>query len=102
MNDSVQVDDYLAADPIDVVAAFTAQRPCHRRKRTRIRLVTVVFVSADVAILAKGASRGTARAGSARPLLAAMTRLRGSPATLQEISALGDRARPRAPLPLTW
>src|SRR5262245_44203769 len=61
MNDSVQVDDYLAADPIDVVAAFTAQRPCHRSKRTRIRLVTVVFVSADVAILAKGASHVAGR-----------------------------------------
>src|SRR5262249_38494733 len=47
-------------------------------------------------------ARRIPQAGSPRPLLAAMTRLRGSPATLQEISALGGRARPRAPLPLTW
>ena len=56
MNDGMQVDDHLAADPIDVVAAFTAQRPCHRRKRARVRLLAIVFVSADVAILTEGAS----------------------------------------------
>jgi hypothetical protein len=49
INDSMQVDYHLAANPIDVVTAFTTQRPCHRRKRTRVRLFTVVFVSADVA-----------------------------------------------------
>jgi hypothetical protein len=56
MNDGMQVDDHLAADPIDVVAAFTAQRPCHRRERARVRLLAIVFVSADVAILTEGAS----------------------------------------------
>src|SRR5215472_8030241 len=56
MNDGMQVDDHLAADPIDVVAALTAQRPCHRRKRTRVRLLAIVFVSADVAILTESAS----------------------------------------------
>jgi len=45
---------------------------------------------------ASGQARGTPQSGSARALLAAVTRLRGSPGTLQEISALGGRARPRA------
>jgi hypothetical protein len=56
----MKVNDNLAADPIDVVATFAAQRPRHRRECARVGFLAVVFVSADVAILARrGCSIGT-------------------------------------------
>ena len=56
VNDGVQVNHDLAANPIDVVATLSAQRPRHRRKHARVRLLAVVLVGADVTVLAEGAA----------------------------------------------
>ena len=37
----MQVNNDLAADPIDIVATFAAQRPRHRRGCARVRLLAV-------------------------------------------------------------
>src|SRR3974377_446770 len=49
----MQVDNHLATDPINVVAAFAAQRPRHSRECARVCLLAVVLVGRNVAILAK-------------------------------------------------
>jgi hypothetical protein len=59
VDDSMQVNDDLTADPIDVVATFVAQRPGHRRQCARVGLLAVIFVRADVPILAEGAPHVT-------------------------------------------
>src|SRR5262249_5619112 len=97
----MQVDDDLAADPIDVVAAFTAQRPCHRRKRTRVRLLAVVFVSADVAILTEGAShvaggeenRARTFRAAVKQLLAGVMEMRADPRSGSELAGAEFRGR---------
>src|SRR6476469_3729754 len=97
----MQVDYDLAADPIDVVAAFTAQRPCHRRERARVRLLTVVFVSADVAILAKSASHiaggeeDCARTFRApvKQFLSGVMEMRADPRSGSELAGAEFRAR---------
>src|SRR3974390_1991909 len=97
----MQVDDDLAADPIDAVTAFTAQRPCHRRKRTRVRLLTIVFVSADVAILAKGAShiagseedRARTFRAAVKELLAGVMEMRADPRSGSELAGAEFRGR---------
>ena len=48
------MNDDLAAHPIDVVAM--AQRRRHRCQRVWVHLLTVVFIGADVAVLAEGTS----------------------------------------------
>ena len=50
----MQVNDDLAADPVDVVATLPTQRPRHRSQRARVGLLAVVLVGADVSVLAKG------------------------------------------------
>jgi hypothetical protein len=110
MNDGMQLDDHFAADPIDVVAAFTAQRPCHRRKRTRVRLFAIVFVSADVAILAKGASRiAGGEEDRARPfraaveqLLAGVMEMRADPRSGSELAGAQLRARRTVDTAIPW
>src|SRR6516162_10939449 len=100
MNDGMQVDDDLAADPIDVVTALTAQRPCHCRERTRVRLLTIVFVSADVAILTEGASHvaggeencaRTFRA-AVKELFAGVMEMRADPRSGSELASTELRA----------
>src|SRR5215831_7445737 len=96
----MQVDYHLAADPIDVVAAFTAQRPCHRRKRTRVSLLTVVFVSANVAILAKSTShiaggeedRARTFRAAVKQLLAGVMEMRADPRGGSELAGAELRA----------
>src|SRR5262249_26994191 len=90
----MQVDDDLAADPIDVVAGLTAQRPCHRRKRTRVSLLAIVFVGADVAILAEGAShiaggeedRARTFRAAVKQLLAGVMEMRADPRSGSELA----------------
>src|SRR5262249_38498860 len=53
IDDGMEVNNDLAAYPIDVVTTFAAQRPRHSRERARVCLLTVVLVGRDVAILAK-------------------------------------------------
>src|SRR5262249_7355281 len=106
----MQVDDYLAADPIDVVTALTAQRPCHRRKRTRVRLLTVVFVSADVAVLAKGAShiaggeedRPRTFRAAVKQLLARVMEIRADPRSGSELAGAEFRARRTVDTAIPW
>jgi len=51
----MQVNNDLAADPIDIVATFAAQHPRHRGQRTGICHFAIVLVGADIAVLAEGA-----------------------------------------------
>jgi hypothetical protein len=55
VDDGMQMDDYLAAHPVDVVTALAAQRPCHSRERAWVALLAVIFVGADVSVLTEGA-----------------------------------------------
>src|SRR6516165_1884545 len=110
MNDGMQVDYHLAADPIDVVAAFTAQRPCHRRKRTRVSLLAIVFVSADVAILAKGAShiaggeedRARTFSAAVKQLLAGVMEMRADPRSGSELAGTKFCARRTVDAAIPW
>src|ERR1700730_3118768 len=52
----MQMNDDLAADPVNDVAAFPAQRPRHGRQRTRVGLLAVILIGADVAVLTEGAA----------------------------------------------
>src|SRR5215468_2586482 len=96
----MQVDDHLAADPIDVVTAFTAQRPCHSREHARVRLLTVVFVGADVAILTEGAShiaggeedRARTFRAAVKQLLAGVMEMRADPRSGSELAGAELRA----------
>src|SRR6516162_169401 len=110
MNDGMQVDDDLAADPIDVVTALTAQRPCHCRERTRVRLLTIVFVSADVAILTEGASHvaggeenctRTFRA-AVKELFTGVMEMRADPRSGSELASAELRARRTVDTAIPW
>src|SRR5262245_21244956 len=60
------MDGRIAADPVDVVAAFHAQPPGHRRQRARRNDFAVVLVGRDIAVLAKRAAH-VARGEEYRP-----------------------------------
>src|SRR5205823_13965179 len=85
----MQVNDDLTADPIDVVATFTAQHPRHRRQCAWVCLLAVVLVSADVPILAEGAphvargekDRARALRAAIEQLLARVMEMRADPRT---------------------
>ena len=83
----MQVDNHLATHPIDVVATLATQCPRHCRKYARIRLLAVVLISGDVAILAKrtphvaGGEEDRARAFRAaiEQLLSGVMKMRADP-----------------------
>src|SRR5262245_1661359 len=96
----MQVDNHLAAHPVDVVATFAAQRPRHRRECTRVRLFAVIFVGADIAVLAKrtphitGGEEDRARAfrAAVEQLLAGVMEMRADPRSRGELAGAELRA----------
>src|SRR5262249_27863739 len=95
VDDSMQVNNDLTAHPIDIVATFAAQRPRHCRQCARVRLLAVVFVSADVPILAEGAphvargekDRARALRAAIEQLLAGMMEMGADPRTGGELAS---------------
>src|SRR5262245_15476420 len=91
----MQVNNDLTADPIDIMATFAAQRPRHRRQCARVRLLAVVFVSADVPVLAEGAphvargekDRARAFRAAIEQLFAGMMEMRADPRTGGELAS---------------
>src|SRR5262249_3961109 len=91
----MQVNNDLTAHPIDIVATLTAQRPLRRREGARVRLLTVVFVSADVPILAEGAphvargekDRARALRAAIEQLLPGMMEMRADARTRGELAS---------------
>src|SRR5216683_2041336 len=83
----MQVDDDLAADPVDVVAPLAAQCPRHSRKRARIGLLAIILVGRDIAVLAEGAAhvaggeedRARALGAAIEELLAGVMEMRADP-----------------------
>src|SRR5262249_16706169 len=82
-------------------ATFAAQRPRHRSQCARVRLLAVVFVSADVAILAEGAphvargekDRARAFRAAIEQLLPGMMEMRADPRTGGELASAELGAR---------
>ena len=70
INNRMQMNYGLTADPIDVVTALAAQDPCHCCERRSIDFLTVVLISADVAVLTEGTAHVAGsekdRSGSSR------------------------------------
>src|SRR5262245_59502029 len=107
----MQVNNHLAAHPVDVVAAFAAQRPRHRRECARVRLFAVVLVGADVAVLAKRTSHVTggeedrARAfrAAVEQFLASVMEMRADPRSRGEFAGaeLGARRAIDTAIPRT-
>src|ERR671925_253946 len=76
LDDPVQVDRDLTANPVDVVTAFHAQQPGHRGQGAAIDELAVVLVGADVAVLAERAAHvARGEEDRARPLRAAIDQL---------------------------
>src|SRR5205823_10751596 len=90
----MQVNDDLATDPIDVVAALPAQPPCHGRNRASIDLLAVVLIGADVPVLAEGAThvarskedRPRSRRAAIKQLLASMMEMCAHPGAGGELA----------------
>jgi hypothetical protein len=80
----MQMDDDLAADPVDVVAALAAQLPGHGGQYPGVDFLAVVLVGADVAVLAERAphvaggeeDRARALGAAVEDLLAGVVELR--------------------------
>src|SRR5262249_39151994 len=111
VDDGMQVDNDLAAHPVDVVATFAPQRPRHRRECTRVRLFAVVLVGADVAVLAKrtphvtGSEEDRARAfrAAVEQLLTGVMEMRANPRSRGEFAGaeLGARRAVDTAIPRT-
>ena len=80
---------------------IAAARPCHRRERARVRLLAIVFVSADVAILTEGAShvaggeenRTRTFRAAVKELFTGVMEMRADPRSGSELASAELRAR---------
>jgi hypothetical protein len=105
------VNDDLAADPIDIVATFAAERPRYGRQCAGIRLLAVVLIRADVPVLAEGAphvarseeDRARALRAAIEKLFAGMMEMRADPRRGGELTGaeLGARHPVDAAIPRT-
>ena len=104
------MNDDLATHPIDVVTAFAAQRPGHCRQRPRVRLLAVVLVGADVAVLTEGTAHVAGseedRARACRPpieqLLAGMMEVRADARGRGELAGTKLLARHAVNTAIPW